>query len=69
LDAEIADHDEIVDDLTQQAAPQLREAFGIGPDIAADMLILAGDQPRERLKSERRSRCSAALRRSQPHPG
>jgi transposase len=52
LDAEIADHDEIVDELTQQAAPQLREAFGIGPDIAAEMLILGGDRPRERLKSE-----------------
>ena len=52
LDSEIADHDEIIDDLTRQAAPQLREAFGVGPDIAAEMLILGGDQPAERLRSE-----------------
>jgi transposase len=52
LDSEIADHDEIVDELTQAAAPRLREAFGIGPDIAAEMLILGGDRPAERLKSE-----------------
>ncbi len=52
LDAEIASHDEIIDELTQRAAPQMRDAFGIGPDIAAEMLIVAGDRPRERLKSE-----------------
>ena len=52
LDAEIADHDEIVDELTQAAAPRMREAFGIGPDTSAEMLILAGDRPAERLRSE-----------------
>jgi transposase len=31
--------------------PALREAFGIGVDVAAEMLILAGDNP-ERIKSE-----------------
>lgn len=52
LDAEITDHDQIVDELTQAAAPRMREAFGIGPDTAAEMLILAGDRPDERLRSE-----------------
>jgi transposase len=52
LDADIKTHDKLLDDLTAQAAPQLREAFGIGPDIAAEMLILAGDRPTERLHSE-----------------
>jgi transposase len=52
LDADIKTHDKILDDLTAQAAPALREAFGIGPDIAAEMLILAGDRPTERLRSE-----------------
>jgi transposase len=52
LDAEIADHDEIVEELTLAAAPTMRQAFGIGPDTAAEMLILAGDRPHERLRSE-----------------
>ncbi len=52
LDAEIADHDEIVEELTLAAAPTMRQAFGIGPDTAAEMLILAGDRPHERLHSE-----------------
>jgi transposase len=51
LDAEIASHDTLLDELTARAAPQLRAAFGIGPDIAAEMLILAGDNP-ERIRSE-----------------
>jgi transposase len=37
--------------LTAQVAPALREAFGIGVDVAAEMLILAGDNP-ERIRSE-----------------
>jgi len=51
LDAEIKDHDEILDSLTAAAAPTLRAAFGIGIDVAAEMLILAGDNP-ERIHSE-----------------
>ena len=34
-----------------QAAPTLRAAFGIGVDVAAEMLILAGDNP-DRVRSE-----------------
>ena len=51
LEQEIKDHDLLLDSLTAQAAPGLREAFGIGVDVAAEMLILAGDNP-ERIKSE-----------------
>lgn len=51
LEAEIKEHDQLLDTLTAQAAPALREAFGIGVDVAAEMLILAGDNP-QRIKSE-----------------
>ena len=40
-----------MDQLTRQAAPTLRAAFGIGPDTAAEMLIVFGDNP-QRITSE-----------------
>lgn len=52
LEHEVKEHEQIIDQFTQAAAPQMRAAFGIGPDIAAEMLIIAGDQPTERLRSE-----------------
>jgi len=52
LEAEIKDHEQIIDQFTTAAAPRMRAAFGIGPDIAAEMLIIAGDRPAERLRSE-----------------
>ena len=33
------------------AAPTLREAFGIGPDASAEMMIVAGDNP-SRIRSD-----------------
>ncbi len=51
LAAEIAEHDRVLDQLTRTAAPTLREAFGIGADTAAEMLIVFGDNP-ERIRSE-----------------
>jgi transposase len=51
LDEEIRSHDQLLDELTAAAAPRLREAFGIGIDIAAEMLILAGDNF-DRIHSE-----------------
>jgi len=51
LDDEIADHDRLLDELTAQASPTLRDGYGIGPDTAAEMLIVFGDNP-ERIKSE-----------------
>jgi transposase len=51
LCAEIGTHDEALDAITAAAAPTLREAFGIGPDSAAEMMIVAGDNP-ERVRSE-----------------
>jgi transposase len=51
LDEEIKTHDRLLDGLTAQVAPALREAFGIGVDVAAEMLILARDNP-ERIRSE-----------------
>ena len=37
--------------LTKTAAPELVAAFGIGPDIAAEMLVTAGDNP-DRIRSD-----------------
>lgn len=51
LGLEIATHDDALDHLTRAAAPQLREAFGIGPDSTAEMMIVAGDNP-SRIRSE-----------------
>jgi len=51
LHAEIAEHDRILDDLTAKSAPSLRDGFGIGPDTAAELLIIFGDNP-ERVRSE-----------------
>jgi transposase len=51
LNDEIRTHDELLDELTRQAAPELRQAFGIGIDTTAEMLILAGDNP-ERIRSD-----------------
>ena len=51
LAAEIRTHDDVLDGITQLAAPTLREAFGIGADSAAEMMIVAGDNP-TRVRSE-----------------
>ena len=51
LSTEIDAHDGTLDAITQAAAPTLREAFGIGPDSAAEMMIVAGDNP-QRVRSE-----------------
>ena len=44
-------HDVELDRLTQERAPALRAAFGIGTDTAAELLIVAGDNPR-RIRSD-----------------
>lgn len=51
LSAEITEHDTLLDALTAEAVPTLRSAFGIGPDGAAEMLIVAGDNP-TRIRSD-----------------
>lgn len=51
LDAEIRGHDHLLATLTSSVVPSLVEAFGIGPDVAAEMLIVLGDNP-ERIHSE-----------------
>ena len=51
LDAEIKTHEKVLAKLTGELVPDLVAAFGIGPDVAAEMLIVAGDNP-ERVKSE-----------------
>lgn len=51
LEAEIAQATNELDKLTQQAAPELRAQFGVGPDVAAQLLITAGGNP-DRLVSE-----------------
>lgn len=37
--------------LTAQAAPELLERFGVGPEVAAQLLVTAGDNP-DRPRSE-----------------
>jgi transposase len=51
LHDEIKAHSAHLKALTRAAAPQLVDAFGIGLDIAAQMLITAGDND-ERVRSE-----------------
>ena len=51
LAADIRTHDDVLDAITHTAAPTLREAFGIGADSAAEMMIVAGDNP-TRVRSE-----------------
>jgi hypothetical protein len=41
----------VLERLTRQIAPQLLDAFGIAADTAAEMLIVAGDNP-ERIRTE-----------------
>ena len=48
---EIVEHETALDEITASAVPTLREAFGIGPDCAAEMMIVAGDNP-DRVRSE-----------------
>ncbi|WP_239700675.1 IS110 family transposase [Massilia sp. 9096] len=51
LAAELKELDSSLEKLTSQAAPRLREQFGIGPQTAATLIAVAGDNP-ERLHSE-----------------
>jgi len=51
LDAEIKTHEHVLNQLTTELVPDLVAAFGIGADVPAEMLIVAGDNP-ERIKSE-----------------
>jgi transposase len=51
LDAEIRAHDAALEALTASCAPAMLEAHGISTGIAAEMLILVGDNP-ERIRSE-----------------
>lgn len=51
LHEEIKIHSKHLKTLTSAAAPQMLEAFGVGLDIAAQMLITAGDNS-DRIRSE-----------------
>lgn len=51
LGAEMAELEAALDQLTARANPALRGAKGVGADVAAIVLIAAGDNP-DRLKSE-----------------
>ena len=51
LNVEIVGHEKVLTQLTAQAAPDLSLAFAVGPDTAAEMLIVAGDNP-DRVRSE-----------------
>jgi transposase len=51
LEEEIKTLDAMLDSLTTQYTPRLRGRFGVGPQTAAILVAVAGDNP-ERLKSE-----------------
>ncbi len=51
LDTEAKDLSAMIEQLVTATAPQLLEQFGIGVDTAAEILIVAGDNP-ERIRSE-----------------
>ena len=51
LHEEIKVHSGHLKKLTKRAAPDLVAAFGIGPDIAAEMLVTAGDN-NDRIRSD-----------------
>lgn len=51
LNAEVSEHEKILTKLTRQVTPDLVAAHGIGPDTAAEMLIVAGDNA-DRVRSE-----------------
>lgn len=51
LDAEIKGHDAHLEQMTQQLAPELVQALGMGAGTAAEMLLLVGDNL-ERIRSE-----------------
>lgn len=67
LSEEIAEHETLLDEFTRALVPDLVDAFGIGPDVAAEMLIVAGDNP-DRIRPKPHSRSSAASTRSPPPP-
>lgn len=51
LKTEIKSYDTDIAWLTKQAAPELVNAYGVGPEVAATLLTAAGDNP-DRLRSE-----------------
>jgi transposase len=51
LHEEIKTHSKLLKQATADAAPDLVDAFGIGPDVAAEMLVTAGDNT-DRVRSE-----------------
>lgn len=51
LDVEAKEMSALIEQLVTNTAPQLLEQFGIGVDTAAEILIVAGDNP-ERIRSE-----------------
>jgi transposase len=51
LSAEMAELEHTLDELTARANPALRSARGVGVDVAAILLVAAGDNPR-RIRSE-----------------
>jgi transposase len=51
LSQEIGVHERLLQTLTERAAPTLTATFGVGADSAAELLIVAGDNP-ARLRGE-----------------
>ncbi|MFD7409884.1 IS110 family transposase [Streptomyces sp. NPDC059866] len=51
LDEEIKGHDKLLGELTRRQVPELVDAFGIGADTAAEVLVVVGDNP-ERIRSQ-----------------
>lgn len=62
LHEEIKVHARHLKALTRAAAPKLVNAFGIGPDVAAEMVITAGDNNDASAARQRWRRCAGRAR-------
>jgi transposase len=51
LTEEITDLDDLIEPLVTQINPALAQVHGVGPDVAGQLLVTAGDNP-ERMRSE-----------------
>nr|WP_073791087.1 transposase [Streptomyces sp. CB01580] len=67
LEEEITELDTEIGPLVRQAAPQLLELFGVGPETAGQLLASAGDNP-ERMRAPGRGRADPGLLRPHPPP-
>ncbi|WPW32470.1 transposase [Streptomyces atratus] len=67
LHDEVKKHDTLLGELTKAHAPDSVDAFGIGEDTAAEILVAVGDNP-ERIRSQAAFAKLAGSAPSRPRP-